>query len=185
MASQRNGLLRLFEQVYGCFVVLGNAFQHVLLLIFRISWGWQFFITGKGKLANHDHVASFFASLGIPEPSLNAWFVAGLECVGGFLLMLGFASRPIALFLTINMIVAYMAVEEDRAKVLSIFKDPTPFLTADPFFFLLTALLVFCFGPGLISIDGIISRILAARSQQVQHKHAPPAEHGSSKVTPS
>jgi len=68
------------------------------------------------------------------------------------------------------MLVAYLAVAEDRAKLLNIFSNPDPFLTADPFFFMLTALLVFCFGPGAISIDGLIAKKLASRSNQAHHK---------------
>jgi len=160
MDRQRNGLIRLVELGYGWFV----------LLLFRAYWGWQFFLTGKGKLMTHEHVTSFFASLGVPDPDLTAWFVAGLECFGGVLLLVGFASRPVGMLLTINMIVAYLAVEEDRVKVFNIFSDPTPFLSADPFFFLLAALLVFCFGPGLISIDGIIRVTLAGRTEKAHHK---------------
>jgi putative oxidoreductase len=165
-----SGLVRLGEQVYGLLLHLANFFQALVLLAFRLYWGWQFFESGQGKLINHEKVVSYFTSLSIPQPDLNAWFVAGLECFGGLLLLVGLASRPVALLLTINMIVAYMAVEEDRAKVFHIFTDPTPFLSADPFFFLLTAVLVFCFGPGAISIDGIIAKTLANRAKQAHHK---------------
>jgi hypothetical protein len=34
----------------------------------------QLFLTGKGKLANIGKVTEFFASLGIPLPTLNAYF---------------------------------------------------------------------------------------------------------------
>jgi putative oxidoreductase len=163
-------LVRLGELAYTWLIDSGNFLQHFLLLAFRINWGWQFFQSGQGKLINHEKVVSFFTSLNIVQPDLNAWFVAGLECFGGLLLLAGFASRPIGLLLATNMLVAYLAVAEDRAKLLNIFSDPNPFLAADPFFFLLTALLVFCFGPGAISIDGLIARKLASRSKQAHHK---------------
>jgi putative oxidoreductase len=161
----------LLEKAYRLLILLGNFCQPLLLFAFRLTWGWQFFNAGNGKLANHERVVSFFASLGIPEPGLNAWFVGGLEFIGGVLLMLGFASRPVALMLTINMIVAYLSVPDERAKVFGIFNDPTPFLSADPFFFLLTSVLVFCFGPGAISVDGFIAKITAGRTEQARHKH--------------
>lgn len=171
MGTQRSGPLRFVESFYDLFIYLGNILQPVLLLVFRLYWGYQFFDTGKGKLENHEKVVSFFTNLNLPQPDMTAWFVSGVECFGGLLLLLGFASRPVGLILAINMIVAYLAVDDDRAKVMSIFKDPTPFLNADPFFYLLTALLVLCFGPGLLSIDGIIAKVLAKRSDQVHHKH--------------
>lgn len=163
------GLIRLGELAYSWLIESGNFLQHFLLLAFRINWGWQFYESGLGKLTHHEKIVAFFTSLNIVQPELNAWFVGGLECVGGLLLLVGFASRPIGLMLTTNMLVAYLAVDEDRAKLLNVFSNPDPFLNADPFFFMLTALLVFCFGPGAISIDGMIAKKLASRSKQAHH----------------
>jgi putative oxidoreductase len=168
MSWRNNGFVEIIERLHECVVAIGNLLQHPLLFMFRLNWGWQFFITGQGKLTNHHNVALFFASLGIPEPGLNAWLVGGVECIGGLFLLIGFASRPAALLLTANMIVAYLAVADFRAAVFGIFKDPVPFLSSDPFFFLLTALLILCFGPGLISVDSIIAKILDKRHEAVR-----------------
>lgn len=143
---------------YSWLVMIGDSLQSIFLLVFRLYWGWQFFTIGQGKLFHHEKVAGFFGTLHIPFPSLSAWFVGGLECFGGLLLLVGLCSRPVALLLTISMTVAYLAVPADQAKVLSIFHNPNPFLSADPFFFWLTAVLVFCFGPGLVSLDALIKR---------------------------
>jgi len=144
--------------IYKLLICLGNALQPLILLAFRLYWGWEFYLTGKGKLLNHQNVVEFFTNLQIPAPELNAWFVGGLECFGGLMLMIGILSRPIAFMMTINMIVAYLAVDEDRAKVLNIFSNPDPFFAADPFFFLLMSVLVLAFGPGRISVDYIIKK---------------------------
>lgn len=138
----------------------GELLQPIILLIFRIHWGWAYFVTGKGKLLNHPDIVEFFTNLGIPFPDFNAWFVGGVECFGGLLLLIGLFSRPVAFVLTVNMIVAYLSVPYDRAKVFGIFQDAEPFLTADPFFFLLAAVLIFAFGPGLISLDALIQHTL-------------------------
>ncbi len=151
---------------YGLLIRAGDLLQPVLLLIFRLTWGWQFFVTGKGKLLNHPDIVEFFTSLGIPLPDFNAWFVAGVECVGGILLILGLASRPIGLMLTVNMIVAYLAVKDDREAVFNMFKDPDTFLQADPFFFLLTAVLILAFGPGKFSLDYLLSKTLFKKLNQ-------------------
>jgi uncharacterized membrane protein YphA (DoxX/SURF4 family) len=45
---------------------------------------------------------------------LNAHFIAILECVGGILLILGLASRLIALPLLIDMIMAYVIADVKR-----------------------------------------------------------------------
>lgn len=150
---------RAFIRLYEWFVSGGNLLQPVVLLIFRLHWGWQFFVTGKGKLLDHESITEFFSTLHIPAPGLNAWFVGGLECVGGLLLLIGFCSRPIAFLLAVSMAVAYLAVPDDRAKVLNIFQNPDAFLSADPFFFLLTAILVLAFGPGLFSADALLKRV--------------------------
>ena len=102
-------------------------------------------MSGKGKLLNHNNVSEFFTSLGIPFPELNAWVVGGVECIGGLLLLAGLASRPVGLILSLTMTVAYLSVEDDRTKVINVFKDMTPFLTADPFFFWLTAVITLGF----------------------------------------
>jgi putative oxidoreductase len=148
----------LIALIYQLLIGAGDIFQIFLLLFFRLNWGWLFFTTGKGKLINHQQVVEFFTSLNLPFPDMTAWLVGGVECVGGVLLILGLASRPVGLILSINMIVAYLSVEEDRSKVLNFFKDQDPFFAADPFFFLLTALLAFSFGAGPVSIDRLIKK---------------------------
>ncbi len=136
----------------------GEALQQLVLLVFRLTWGWQFFQIGLGKLQNHERVVGFFTSLGIPAPAFHAWFVGGVECIGGLLLVLGLFSRPTAFILTINMTVAYLSVAEDRAAFLGVFNALDPFLTAAPFFFLLTSVIVLAFGPGRLSIDAWLAR---------------------------
>ena len=93
----------------------------------------------------------FFTSLSIPAPALNAWFVGGVECVGGLWLFIGLWSRLVAFILAGNMLVAYLTVEEDRAALLGVFTQLDPFLKADPFFFLLTSAIILAFGAGLFS----------------------------------
>ena len=141
----------------------GLYLQPFLLLFLRGIGGWQLYLTGKGKLLNHEKVVGFFTSLNIPFPDANAWFIGGLECFGGLLLLVGLLSRPVALLMAGNMFVAYLSVEDDRAKLLNLFVDPTPFLNADPFFFLLMSVVVLAFGPGLISIDAVVKKIWIAK----------------------
>lgn len=157
----KTSLLSFGRQAYGWFIGLGAYLvQPVILLLFRLHWGWHYYLTGKGKLLNHAATTEFFSSLGIPMPELNAWFVGGLECVGGLLLLVGLCARPIGALLSVNMIVAYISVESDRQKFFGIFSDPSAFIGADPFFFLVLALMMLAFGPGLISIDALLQRTL-------------------------
>lgn len=149
---------------YGALIRGGECLQSLVLLLFRLQWGWALYATGWGKLVNHSNVVEFFMSLGIPLPELNAWFVGGLECVGGLLLLIGLCSRPIALMMTINMLVAYISVPADRAKLFGVFGDVDAFLYADPFFFLLMSVLVLAFGPGKLSVDELLKKVFVARS---------------------
>jgi putative oxidoreductase len=79
------------------FYTISGWLQTPLLLIIRLYWGWEFFLTGKGKLMNLDRTTEFFASIDIPLPKLNAILAASTECFGGLLLMAGLMSRLSAL----------------------------------------------------------------------------------------
>jgi putative oxidoreductase len=136
----------------------------LVLLVLRLVWGWQFLTTGLGKLQNHARVTEFFTSLGIPMPGLNAWFVGGLEMVGGALLFLGLFSRPIALLLTGNMFVAYLTA--DRPALLGVFRDLDTFLKADPFWFLFVSVVVLTLGPGAISLDRLLTTAITRRRER-------------------
>ncbi|HEY9792790.1 MAG TPA: DoxX family protein [Candidatus Obscuribacterales bacterium] len=165
MFSTENPCFEPAASAYRLLIKAGNVLGYwLLLLLFRLDFGYQFFTTGKGKLLDHQSVADFFATLHIPFPGFNAWFVGGVECIGGMLLILGLAARPVGLILSVNMTVAYLSVADDRAKVLDFIQHPIKnqdaFVQADPFFFLLTALLIFGFGAGPISIDRLIEQAL-------------------------
>jgi len=143
------------EVAYRWLVKAEDFLQSPFLLAIRLYWGWQFLQSGIGKFSHIDKVVSFFTDLGIPAPTLNAYFNASLETVGGLLLILGLASRLIALPLVINMIVAYITA--DREALTSFFSEPSKFFAADPFPFLMVSLLVLIFGPGKLSLDTLIA----------------------------
>jgi putative oxidoreductase len=147
-------MFELVEKIYGWFIRAANACQSPFLLAIRLYWGWQFWQAGWGKAMNIPHVVEYFTSLGVPAPTLNAYFISWLEVVGGILLALGLFSRLIALPLTIDMIVAYIA--GDREALGAIFSDPGKFYAASPYTFLFAALLILFFGPGKLSLDSLI-----------------------------
>jgi putative oxidoreductase len=147
----------LLRRGYELLIASAAALQSPFLLVLRLYFFWQFFLTGKGKLAKIGKVSEFFASLGIPLPTLNAYFIGSLECFGSLLLIIGLASRPLALLVLLSMIVAYATADFDA--VSSIFSDADKFVKADPFPFLVTALIVFVFGPGRFSVDALLKWI--------------------------
>jgi putative oxidoreductase len=147
-------------RAYARFAAAAAGLQSPFLLLVRLYWGWQFTLTGWGKLHNLAKVTEFFASLGIPFPGINAPFVASLECAGGILLILGLAGRPVALLLAGNMLVAYLTA--DREALAAILSDPGKFYGAAPFTFLLAAVIVLVYGAGALSLD----RLLAGRREK-------------------
>jgi putative oxidoreductase len=144
-------IIKFYELV----IRAGNSLQSPFLLAIRLYWGWQFAETGWGKLGNISKVTNFFTSLGIPAPALSAWFISGLEFVGGILLIMGLGSRLIALLLAIDMIVAYILA--DREALSQIFSNPDKFYAAAPFTFLVASLIIFIFGPGKFSLDALLT----------------------------
>ncbi len=132
------------------------ALQSPFLLLVRLYWGWQFMQTGWGKLKDIPKVTGFFTSLGIPLPGLNAWFIAGLEFLGGILLIAGLASRLIAALLAIDMLAAYITA--DREALFSVISDPDKFYAAAPYTFLVASLIVLIFGPGRFALDHLIAK---------------------------
>jgi putative oxidoreductase len=157
-----NPLLRLATSGYRMLITFASWLQPVFLLIIRLYWGWQFHTTGMGKLNSIPKVTDYFQSLGIPHPELNAYLAGTTECVGGLILLLGIASRITTIPLIITMIVAYLTAMPDVVK--NIFNKPDDFLTADPFLFMLAAITVFLFGPGLFSVDGLIGYMLKRKN---------------------
>lgn len=135
---------------------IGSFLQHILLLIIRLYWGWQFAIDGWAKLHNLDKVAGYFASLNIPAPKANAMLVALVQLVFGLFLAAGLFSRFVALVLAGVMCVAYVTGESPALH--AIFSDTDKFFAATPFLFLYASVIVFCFGPGVISLDALVFR---------------------------
>jgi len=150
-----------------CLAILNRAsgsLQSPFLLLVRLYWGWQFIVTGWGKVNNLEKVTNFFTTLGIPFPGLNAPFVAGLELVGGVLLVLGLASRPIGLMLSVNMLVAYITADWEAFS--SFIADPDKFMAAAPFPFLWASLMSLIFGGGNLSVDHWIASRQAVNGDQ-------------------
>jgi putative oxidoreductase len=159
----QNPLFRFAVAVYNWIIRFDAAvLQPLFLLIVRLYWGWQFHETGMGKLMDIPKVTVFFKSLGIPFPGFNAYLAGGTECFGGLLLLLGLGCRVTTLPLIFTMIIAYITASPDAVR--NIFSKPDDFISADPFLFLLAAIIVFIFGPGPLSLDGLIGWFIKSRT---------------------
>lgn len=140
-----------------------NGLQTPLLAAIRLYWGWQFAVTGWGKLHNLDRVTEFFTTLQLPMPAVTAVVVATVEFAGGLLLAAGLGTRAAALVLFTNMSVAYWVA--DRDAVMGFFSAPDKFYGADPFPFWSVALLLLVFGPGKWALDRWLGPRLGAETE--------------------
>jgi putative oxidoreductase len=147
-------LLRAYDRLTPLFVYAQSAF----LLFIRIYWGSQLAHTGWGKLHHLDKVTEYFQSINVPMPGPTAHMVGALEFFGGILLLLGLGSRLISAILTVNLLAAYWF--GDHEAFLAFFSDPGKFYAADPFTFLFVAIIVLLFGPGFLSVDALLRRVM-------------------------
>ena len=159
-----NSFIQLVGEKYRLLVSALNYLQSPFLVLLRIYFFWQLFLTGQGKLTNLGKISDYFASLGIPLPGVSATISGLFETFGSLLLIAGLASRLTAIPITVIMIVAYLTA--DFEAVTKIFSDPDKFVKADPFPFLLAALIILVFGPGKISLDAVIAKWIG-------QKHSP------------
>jgi putative oxidoreductase len=149
-----NTLINFIRRVYEPLAAGSDMLQSPFLLVLRVYFFWQLFMTGQGHLAHIEKVADFFVSLGIPFPILNAYLSSTVECFGSLFLIFGLASRLTAIPVAVTMAIAYLRA--DLEAVTSIFNDPDKFVKADPFPYFISALIVLVFGPGRFSVDALI-----------------------------
>jgi putative oxidoreductase len=159
---ERANMKKLVE-LYLRFAKAASFLQSPFLLFVRLYWGWQFIVTGWGHMHGLPGFIQFFTKLGIPFPAANAYFVSGLEFVGGMLLILGLGTRLIGLLLAGDMMVAFLTADRD-ALATAFTSDPTNFYAASEYTFLFAAVIVLIFGAGYFSLDKLIVRRLGSRS---------------------
>src|SRR5271155_5230514 len=147
---------------YGYLIIAASSLQSAFLLGIRLVWGYELFEAGSGKLLHIEKPIGYFTSLGIPFPVENAYLVGCTEMFGGIFLALGLLSRVAAIPLIIDFIVAYITTEHDALKNL-FHLDPDAFISADPFTYLLASIIVFIFGPGAYSVDGVLKKFYFSR----------------------
>ena len=158
-------MIAKIQALYALFLKIASSLQSPVLLLVRLDFGYQFFESGWAHLHTMPKFIEFLTSLGIPAPTLNAYFVAVLETVGGILLMLGLGSRLFSLLLAGDMIVAFITADSEALK--SIFSsDPDKFFNAAPHNLLFISLVVLAFGPGKFALDTLLVSWWKKRRQQ-------------------
>lgn len=86
--------------------------------VLRVVLGIIFIAHGKAKLdGGIDGTAGFFGSLNIPMPEVMAWVITILEIGGGILLIIGLATRIMALLFALEMIGTNLLVKVDMGLI--------------------------------------------------------------------
>ncbi|MBE0496285.1 MAG: DoxX family protein [Campylobacterales bacterium] len=132
---------------YTKLMATSSYLQSISLLLARLAVAYGFLDPALTKWKNIEGVASWFDTLGIPLPTLNAYLAASTETLGVLLLSLGFLTRLISLPLIVVMGVAILTVHL-----------PHGFAAGEngfeiPLYYLLFLLLFLSHGAGKISLD--------------------------------
>jgi putative oxidoreductase len=140
------------------FALQGNSdLEQYAILVIRVSIGLFFAISGANKLFAAGGMKPVYETLvqaKVPFPHQMAYFVSGVEFVGGSLVAVGFLSSPACVALLIDMIVATLTTA-----VSTLPKGLSPLSWLDDFLYLPEVLYVLffiwliCSGPGKFSAD--------------------------------
>jgi len=122
------------------------------LLLMRLILAIGFFGPAKMKLGNIDGIISWFESINIPMPALNAYLATGTEALGVVLLVLGFGTRLISIPLIITMIVAIATVHLSNG-----FEASNNGFEI-PLYYMIMLFTLLIYGSGKFSLDHILHK---------------------------
>ena len=126
---------------------------NISLLLLRCTVGLILFVAGAGKVFGWfggfglQATLGYFATSGIP--AFWAYVSCFTELIGGFLLIIGFLTRPAAFALFINMLVAVLVTGT---------KNFFAGGAAYPFTLMICSLVILLIGPMAYSLDALLSR---------------------------
>ena len=137
-----------------------REFDWIPILLVRLSVGLLFFESGRGKLfLKLQELGDYFVQLGIPLPHLNAFVVASIEFFGGICLILGLATRVVAVPLLFTMLVAILTASIKTVNTLGDFLYLPEVLLLVIFVWLVFS------GAGKVSIDHFLAPKLGLEEQ--------------------
>ncbi len=100
----------MLQKVYSLSKDILQNFQSLSLLFARLAVAYGFLEPALMKWKDIDGIATWFGTIGIPFPTLNAYISATTEILGVVLLTLGLFTRLISIPLIVVMVVAIMTV---------------------------------------------------------------------------
>jgi putative oxidoreductase len=140
------------------FALLGSSdLEQYAILLVRVSLGLFFAISGANKLFVTGGTKTIYETLAkakVPFPHQMAYFVSGVDFVGGSLLTVGFPSSPACVALLIDMIgVILTNTLSTMPKGLSPLNWLDDFLYLPEILYVLFFTWLICSGPGKFSVD--------------------------------
>lgn len=140
------------KKLYQDFTYFSEYLQSFALFFARVTVAYGFYNPAMMKWSDINSVASWFESLGIPMPLLNAYMAATTEIVGVVLLTLGLFTRLISVPLIVVMVVAIFTVHISNG-----FEAGNNGFEI-PFYYMLFLLLFLSHGAGKFSIDYFLEK---------------------------
>ena len=140
------------------FALLGSSdLEQCAILLVRVSIGLFFAISGANKLfvaGGTKPVYDTLVKAKVPFPQQTAYFVSGVEFIGGSLVTVGFLSSPASAALLIDMIVAILTNTLSTVpKGLSSLNWLDDVLYLPEVLYVLFFIWLICSGPGKFSVD--------------------------------
>lgn len=83
-----------------------QTMSDILALVGRLLLAYLFIPAGFGKISGFSASVGYAASVGMPMPEVGVAIGLLIELVGGIMLLVGFMTRPAALFLALFTLVA-------------------------------------------------------------------------------
>lgn len=126
--------------------------QDIPLLLIRLILAYGFYGPATMKLNDVGAIAEWFANIGVPAPTLNAYLATYTEVAGVVLLILGLGTRIISIPLMVTMVVAIKTVHWENG-----------FNASDngyeiPLYYMTMLFTLIFFGAGRMSLDYSIGK---------------------------
>lgn len=140
------------KQMYLKYLEIVKKLEDVPLLLIRLVLAYGFWGPAMMKWGNMSGIADWFASMGYPFPTLNAYLAGTTELVGAILLFLGLGTRLISLPLMFTMVVAITTVHLGNG-----FEAGNNGFEI-PLYYLIMLFTLTVFGSGKFSLDAVVAR---------------------------
>lgn len=137
-----------------------HASRDLVLLIARVGLGVVFIAHGWQKFSTNglDATAAGFEKMGVPAPTLSAYYAAAVELIGGAALVLGVLTTVAGLLLALDMAGAFLFVHMSNGVFVAAGGWELVVVLG------LFALALAAVGAGRFSVDNAFSRGTAGRA---------------------